>query len=75
LFRSGFWMARVKRGAFAARDWVVVLWACHRPLSSFLRHWAMVMRHWNGSIATFLMVFLIQNTQNRDARAIHLEAQ
>jgi low affinity Fe/Cu permease len=51
---------------------VVVLWAATGPVFHFSDHWAMVIGT-GTSIATFLMVFLIQNTQNRDARAIHLK--
>jgi low affinity Fe/Cu permease len=51
---------------------VVVLWAAAGPVFHLSEHWAMVIGT-GTSIATFLMVFLIQNTQNRDARAIHLK--
>lgn len=58
--------------AFAGAGLVVVLWAATGPVFHFSDHWAMVIGT-GTSIATFLMVFLIQNTQNRDARAIHLK--
>jgi low affinity Fe/Cu permease len=58
--------------AFVGAGLVVVLWAATGPLFHFSDHWAMVIGT-GTSIATFLMVFLIQNTQNRDARAIHLK--
>src|ERR1039458_2301004 len=58
--------------AFAAAGLVVAAWAATGPLFYFSDHWAMVIST-GTSIATFLMVFLIQNTQNRDARAIHLK--
>jgi low affinity Fe/Cu permease len=51
---------------------VVILWAATGPIFHFSDHWAMVIST-ATSIATFLMVFLIQNTQNRDARATHLK--
>jgi len=51
---------------------VVVLWAATGPIFHFSDNWAMVIST-ATSIATFLMVFLIQNTQNRDARATHLK--
>ncbi|MGD0940984.1 MAG: low affinity iron permease family protein [Terracidiphilus sp.] len=58
--------------AFAGAGLVVVAWAAAGPLFHFSDHWALVIGT-GTSIATFLMVFLIQNTQNRDARAIHLK--
>jgi low affinity Fe/Cu permease len=58
--------------AFAGAGLVVAVWAASGPLFHFSDHWAMVIGT-GTSIATFLMVFLIQNTQNRDARAIHLK--
>ena len=58
--------------AFVGAGFVVVAWAATGPIFHFSDHWAMVIGT-GTSIATFLMVFLIQNTQNRDARAIHLK--
>lgn len=58
--------------AFAGAGLVVVLWAATGPVFHFSDHWAMVIGT-GTSIATFLMVFFIQNTQNRNARAIHLK--
>jgi low affinity Fe/Cu permease len=58
--------------AFAGAGLVAMAWAATGPLFHFSDHWAMVIST-GTSIATFLMVFLIQNTQNRDARATHLK--
>jgi low affinity Fe/Cu permease len=58
--------------AFVGAGVVVILWAATGPIFHFSDHWAMVIST-GTSIATFLMVFLIQNTQNRDARAINLK--
>jgi low affinity Fe/Cu permease len=58
--------------AFAGAGLVVVLWAATGPVFHFSDNWALVIGT-GTSIATFLMVFLIQNTQNRDARAINLK--
>jgi len=58
--------------AFVGAGLVVVVWAATGPIFHFSDHWAMVISM-GTSIATFLMVFLIQNTQNRDARATHLK--
>ena len=58
--------------AFVGAGMVVVVWAATGPIFHFSDNWAIVIST-TTSIATFLMVFLIQNTQNRDARAIHLK--
>jgi low affinity Fe/Cu permease len=50
----------------------VVLWAATGPVFHFSNKWAMIIGT-GTSVATFLMVFLIQNTQNRDSRAINLK--
>jgi low affinity Fe/Cu permease len=49
-----------------------VLWAAPGPHFHFSEVWQMVINT-STTIITFLMVFLIQNTQNRDARALHLK--
>lgn len=51
---------------------VVILWACLGPAFGFSNTWQLVINT-GTTIVTFLMVFLIQNTQNRDARALHLK--
>jgi low affinity Fe/Cu permease len=51
---------------------IVVLWGLAGPLFGFSDTWQLVVNT-ATTIVTFLMVFLIQNTQNRDARAIHLK--
>jgi low affinity Fe/Cu permease len=58
--------------AFVGAGLVVVVWAATGPIFHFSDSWAVVIGT-GTSIATFLMVFLIQNTQNRDARAINLK--
>jgi len=58
--------------AFAGAGLVVVVWAATGPIFHFSDKWAMLIGT-GTSVATFLMVFLIQNTQNRDARAINLK--
>jgi len=58
--------------AFLGAGLVVVLWAAAGPVLHFSDHWVMVIST-ATSIVTFLMVFLIQNMQNRDARAINLK--
>jgi low affinity Fe/Cu permease len=51
---------------------VVVLWAALGPVFGFSDTWQLAINT-GTTIVTFLMVFLIQNTQNRDAKAIHLK--
>jgi low affinity Fe/Cu permease len=51
---------------------VIVLWAATGPIFHFSDTWQLVINT-GTTIVTFLMVFLIQNTQNRDAIAIHLK--
>jgi len=58
--------------AFLAAVLVIAVWAVTGPIFGFSDSWQLVINT-GTTIATFLMVFLIQNTQNRDARAIHLK--
>ena len=58
--------------AFAAAILVIVVWAAAGPAFHYSNSWQLVINT-GTTIVTFLMVFLIQNTQNRDARAIHLK--
>jgi low affinity Fe/Cu permease len=51
---------------------VIVLWAVAGPVFGFSETWQLVINT-GTTIVTFLMVFLIQNTQNRDALAVHLK--
>jgi low affinity Fe/Cu permease len=51
---------------------VVVIWAVTGPLFGFSDTWQLVINT-GTTIVTFLMVFLIQNTQNRDTLAIQLK--
>jgi low affinity Fe/Cu permease len=51
---------------------IIVVWALTGPVFGFSDTWQLVINT-GTTIITFLMVFLIQNTQNRDAKAIHLK--
>jgi low affinity Fe/Cu permease len=51
---------------------IVVVWAATGPLFDYSDTWQLVINT-GTTIVTFLMVFLIQNTQNRDSLAIHLK--
>jgi low affinity Fe/Cu permease len=58
--------------AFAAACGIVLAWAVTGPVFGFSDTWQLVINT-GTTIITFLMVFLVQNTQNRDARALHLK--
>jgi len=60
------------RWAFIVAIGVIVVWALTGPIFHYSDTWQLVINT-GTTIVTFLMVFLIQNTQNRDARAIHLK--
>jgi low affinity Fe/Cu permease len=51
---------------------IIVAWAVTGPLFGYSDTWQLVINT-GTTIVTFLMVFLIQNTQNRDAKAFHLK--
>ena len=51
---------------------VIVTWAITGPIFHYSDTWQLVINT-GTTIITFLMVFLIQNTQNRDSRAVHLK--
>ncbi|HEX7664927.1 MAG TPA: low affinity iron permease family protein [Polyangiaceae bacterium] len=51
---------------------IIIVWAVAGPPFHFSDTWQLVINT-GTTIVTFLMVFLIQNTQNRDAQAIHLK--
>src|SRR5262249_9726410 len=58
--------------AFTLATLVIVCWALVGPYFHYSDTWQLVVNT-ATTIVTFLIVFLIQNTQNRDARAIHLK--
>jgi low affinity Fe/Cu permease len=60
--------------AFIVAVGVIALWAIAGPLFHFSDTWQLVINT-GTTIVTFLMVFLIQNTQNRDAHAMHLKLE
>src|SRR6188472_4082056 len=51
---------------------VVVIWAVSGPFFNFSETWQLVINT-GTTIVTFLMVFVIQTSQNRDAKALHLK--
>jgi low affinity Fe/Cu permease len=58
--------------AFALAVLVIVTWAVTGPLFHYSDSWQLVINT-GTTVVTFLMVFLIQSTQNRDATALHLK--
>jgi low affinity Fe/Cu permease len=58
--------------AFIIAILVIVVWAVTGPMFNFSDTWQLIINT-GTTIVTFLMVFLIQNTQNRDAKAVHLK--
>jgi low affinity Fe/Cu permease len=58
--------------AFLVAAGVVAVWAISGPLFGFSDTWQLVINT-GTTIITFLMVFLIQNTQNRDSHAVQLK--
>jgi low affinity Fe/Cu permease len=58
--------------AFIVAAGIVIAWAVTGPIFNYSTDWSLAINTIT-TVITFLMVFLIQNTQNRDARAIHLK--
>lgn len=73
----GRFAKRIARAAGHPRSFAIALltiftWALLGPMFHFSDTWQLVINT-STTIVTFLMVFLIQNTQNRDSDAIHLK--
>jgi low affinity Fe/Cu permease len=58
--------------AFVLALIIILIWAGTGPSNGYSDTWQLIINT-GTTILTFLMVFLIQNTQNRDAKAIHLK--
>ena len=58
--------------AFAGAVLVICIWLLTGPTFHFSDTWQLIINT-ATTVITFLMVFLIQNTQNRDAKAMHLK--
>ncbi|HEX8722530.1 MAG TPA: low affinity iron permease family protein [Pyrinomonadaceae bacterium] len=72
--RFAKWTARAagRPATFALAAAVIVVWAVTGPLFGFSDTWQLVINT-GTTIVTFLMVFLIQNTQNRDTEAVQVK--
>ena len=75
IFRKIAHFASEKLGspwAFSIALGVIIIWGVSGPFLDFSTTWQLLINT-ATTILTFLMVFLIQNTQNRDAKAVHLK--
>ena len=79
--RSRSWFTRLTKAtahaagrppAFVAAVAIILIWAVTGPLFNFSDTWQLVINT-GTTIVTFLMVFLIQSTQNRDGEAIQVK--
>jgi low affinity Fe/Cu permease len=75
------WFTRLANGAaratgkpitFVVAALIVVVWGICGPVFGFSDTWQLIINT-GTTIVTFLMVFLIQNTQNRDSEAMHVK--
>jgi low affinity Fe/Cu permease len=80
-YRRGSWFTRFAKvtaraagapATFCVAVAIILLWAGSGPLFGFSDTWQLVINT-GTTIITFLMVFLIQNTQNRDSEAIQVK--
>ncbi|MCE9568227.1 MAG: low affinity iron permease family protein [Planctomycetes bacterium] len=78
---KGGWLERVSRKvtewagssvAFAIAFGVIVIWGVTGPIFNYSDTWQLVINT-STTIVTFLMVFLIQRSQNKDSYAIHMK--
>jgi low affinity Fe/Cu permease len=58
--------------AFVLALLIIIVWGITGPTFHYSDTWQLIINT-GTTIVTFLMVFLIQNTQNRDAKAVHLK--
>jgi low affinity Fe/Cu permease len=72
--RFANWSANAvgSKWAFTLAVLVIIAWGATGPIFHYSDTWQLVINT-GTTIVTFIMVFLIQNTQNRDAKAIHLK--
>jgi low affinity Fe/Cu permease len=71
---AAHWIARQSGRAhtFIGAIAIIIVWACTGPMFGYSDTWQLIINT-GTTIVTFLMVFLIQNTQNRDTQAIQLK--
>jgi low affinity Fe/Cu permease len=78
-FRTWFGKAAARAAGWVGNPWSfsiafvsVLVWAASGPYFRYSNTWQLIINT-ATTVITFLIVFLIQNTQNRDARALHLK--
>jgi low affinity Fe/Cu permease len=71
-FTSGVALALGHAWVFVIALGVLLLWAASGPLLGFSDTWQLIINT-STTIVTFLMVFIIQNTQNRDNLAMNIK--
>jgi low affinity Fe/Cu permease len=71
-FANGAARTTGRAGTFALALLVIVVWGVTGPIFGFSDTWQLIINT-GTTIVTFLMVFLIQNTQNRDSEAMHVK--
>ena len=71
-FAKAMSRAAGRPSAFLVAASIIAAWVVTGPLFRFSDTWQLVINT-GTTVVTFLMVFLIQNTQNRDAKAVHLK--
>jgi low affinity Fe/Cu permease len=71
-FAHGMAVAVGSPWAFVIATTIIVVWALTGPIFHYSDTWQLVINT-GTTIITFLMVFLIQNTQNRDSKAVQLK--
>ena len=71
-FASGSAAAVGSPAAFIVALATVIVWLISGPFFHYSDAWQLVVNSWTN-VMTFLVVFLIQNSQNRDARAVNLK--
>jgi low affinity Fe/Cu permease len=74
LFSAALWTSRQcgRASTFIVACVTIIVWAITGPVFHYSDTWQLVINT-GTTIVTFLMVFLIQNTQNRDMSALHLK--
>ena len=72
--RAARWIARAagQPAAFVTAVLIILIWLLTGPIFGFSDTWQLVINT-GTTIITFLMVFLIQNTQNRDSEAVQVK--
>ena len=68
--KAAYWVGT--KWAFLIATLVIIIWVVSGPYFQYSDTWQLIINT-GTTVVTFLVVFLIQNTQNRDARAIHLK--